>query len=245
MEVRIGKIVFGVVVFSVLWAGVSCAESRIWTSKKGDAIEAEYVKMFAGKVVLKTNDGKMLKVPVDGLCAADREYLAATVPPKIEISVDVDVGRESEYSGYDYDRKSESIKCSAVLKKTNKEPCSRKFTAHIYVFARKERGDTRWLVSRVKESVSFADRKVAQFTTPVARVQYTKSGYSGSHGFRYEGYLVVVVDDAGQIVAMKSNQGKYEKSWSKIKDASKGAQFDRSFDLMDEKRESSWSSYYY
>ncbi len=243
MGFGIGKRVFGIVVLLVLWAGVSCAESRIWTSKKGDAIEAEYVKMFAGKVVLKTNDGKMLKVPVDGLCAADREYLAAVIPPKIEISVDVDVGSESDYSSYDYDRKSESIKCLAVLKKTNKEPCNRKFTAHIYVFARKEKGDTRWLVSCVKKPVSFADVNVARFTTPVARVEYTKS-YSGSRGFRYEGYLVVVVDDdTGQIAAIKSNQGKYEKSWSKIKDASKGAQFDRSFDLMDGKRTSSWGTY--
>ncbi len=72
-----------------------------------------------------------------------------------------------------------------------------------------------------------------------------KSGYMDSLGFRYEGYLVVVVDDAGLVMAMKSNQGKYEKNWSKIKDANKGSQFDRDFDLTDEKRDSSWNSSFY
>ncbi len=245
MTAGMGRIVFGIVVFSVLRVGVSCAESRIWTSKKGDAIEAEYVKMFGDKVVLKTNKGKTLKVSVAGLCAADREYLASVVPPRIEVIVDVDVNRETESSGYSYERKSEAIKCSVILKKTNQEPCSRKFTAHIYVFAKKERGNTRWLISCVKESVSFADENVAQFKTPVARVQYINAGYIDNQGFRYEGYLVVVADDAGQVVAMESNQGKYEKNWSKIKDANKGAQFDRDFDLLDGERHNSWGSFYY
>lgn len=244
MKGRKGKLVACVVVFSVLWAGVCCAESRIWTSKKGDTIDAEYIKIFGNKVILKTSDGKNLKVPVAGLCAADQSYLASVVPPVIEISVDVDLNRDSEYSSENYDRKSEAVKCSVVLEKTNKEPCSRKFSVHIYVFAKKEKGDTRWLISHVKESASFESEKSVQFKTPSATVQYIKSLYSDSRGFRYEGYLVVVEDDAGQVVAMESNQGKYEKNWSKIKGASKGAQFDRDFDKTGEIRDTSLGAAY-
>ena len=118
------------------------AEMRIWTSIKGDTIEAEYVQMFGGnKVVLKTSEGKILKIPVDGLCAKDGEYLASVVLPKIDIKVDVDKDRNKEFATSGYKRYRETIKCSVSLKKTSKMECSREFTAYLYVFAEQINGD--------------------------------------------------------------------------------------------------------
>ena len=65
------------------------AEMRIWTSKKGKTVEAEYIKMYGSQVVLKTAEGRTLHVPVFGLCDDDQDYLShvAAVPPKIVASV--------------------------------------------------------------------------------------------------------------------------------------------------------------
>lgn len=230
------------IVFLVLCAGVfvSLSQARVWTSNKGDTIDAEYVKMFGNKVVLKTNEGKTLKVPVAGLCVDDRKYLASIIPPKIDIGVNVDIDSNTETSGSSYERKSETVKCVVELKKTNPEPCSRKFTAQIYVFARKEKSDMRWLISHAEHSNGFIDENIVQFHSPSALVEYSKSS-SGNRGFRYEGYLVVVEDDQGQVVAMESNKEKYETNWSKIKNTRKGSRFDRDFDLLDGKQYTSWS----
>ena len=67
-------------------------EMRTWTSRKGDVIAAKYVRMFAGgKVVLRTSKGRDLKIPVTDLSKADQKYLAELVPPKLDISVDMDI----------------------------------------------------------------------------------------------------------------------------------------------------------
>ncbi len=237
------KRIVGCAVFlSILWVGVSHAEMRIWTSKKGDTIEATYVRIFAGgKVVLKTSDGRELKIPIDGLSAKDQDYLASLIPPQIKISVDVDTDIDTEQSTDWYVRKRETSKCKVTLKKANKEPCNRTFSAHVFVFALQERGDDRWLISLAKEKVSFAGSSdTVTIIAPSAEVQYESAEYQSARGFRYDGYLVVVLDEAEEVLAMDSNRNMYKKNWSKIKGAKKGVQFDRDFDQLSKKRSSSF-----
>lgn len=237
------RIVGGIGLALLMGALLARAEMRTWTSIKGDAIEAEYVKVHGSNVILKTSEGRVLRVPVDGLCVGDKKYLARIIPPEINIEVNVDVDNNAEYSGSNYARKTESIKCSIELTKTNKEPSDCELTVRIYVFAKKERADLRWLISHEEHSINFMAGKVVQFRTSPASVQHIKSGYSNDQGFRYEGYLVLIEDDKGRVLAMESNKEKYEKNRNKLKSAKKGAQFDRDFDLMDEKRRSSWSTF--
>ena len=47
---------------------------------------------------------------------------------------------------------------------------------------------------------------------------------------------MVTADKGQSVVAMISNRDKYEENWDKIKGATKGAQFDQRFNLMDEIR---------
>lgn len=218
----------------LLWAVVACAEMRTWTSKNGDAIEAEFQSMFAGnKVVLKTADGRVLKIPVAGLCAEDLEYLAAVVPPEIDIEVDVDKNQNNEFSTTGYKRKRETIKCSATVKKTSKAPCSRDFKAYLYVFAEQINGDIHWLISCADQSLSFKDdSKAFCFKSPPASVEYQDMTFADNRGFQYEGYIVVVEDSDGNVVAMKSTRELYEKNWEKIRGAPKGSRFDRQLDLV-------------
>lgn len=62
------------------------AEMRIWQDKKGNTIEAEFVTISAGKVVLRTSEGEQLKINPAGLSAADQAYLKRSIPPRIDIS---------------------------------------------------------------------------------------------------------------------------------------------------------------
>ncbi|MEE9368343.1 MAG: SHD1 domain-containing protein [Pontiella sp.] len=211
------------------------AEMRIWTSVKGDTIEAEYIKLFAGKVILNTPEGKQLKVPISGLCNADKEWLANAVPPKIKISVDMDKDSDtlSSYSGYSYDyqTKAETVKGTVKLDKTNQEPCNREFTARMYVIGKETTRDLREVISFAEHTFSFKTSKTTTFKTTPATVEYTKSSYSVNRGLKYEGYLVVVEDQKGGIVAFESSQSSYEKNVHKFKSVRKGTKFDRDFDI--------------
>lgn len=51
----------------------AAAEPRIWTDSTGShKVEAEFVRVHEGKVVLKKPDGKMLAIPLDKLSADDK-----------------------------------------------------------------------------------------------------------------------------------------------------------------------------
>ena len=63
---------------AVLGLLASPALARHWTSRTGGfSVEAEFVELKDGNVVLKQNDGKLLIAPLDKLCPADVEYVNA------------------------------------------------------------------------------------------------------------------------------------------------------------------------
>lgn len=215
---------------------------RIWSDQKGNTIEAEYVNIFGTKVVLKTVDGRQLKVPMAGLSEADKEYLASAIPPKIKIGVNVDKDRDtissysSDYGTYNYERKSETIKCVASLEKVNQEPTNREFTASMFVFGKETKGSYLKLLSKTEHKFDFKYGKTTSFNSSPVTVEYTKSDYLSNNGYRYEGYLVVVEDSAGNVVACESTNSSYEEHLVKIKNAKENAMLDDDFDVISRRR---------
>jgi hypothetical protein len=217
---------------------LSHGEMRIWTSIKGDTVEAEYISIMSGKVVLKRPDGKQLKVPASGLCVADRDYLASMIPPKIKIDVDVDKDRDtltsysSDYGSYNYERKAETTKCIVTLEKTNREECNRDFTAYLYVIGKDTTGDKRKVLSYVAHDFSFKNKPETEFRSVPTTTEYTKSDYATNRGYRFEGYLIYIEDENGTVVAIESSQSRYEKNLHKIKPARDNTEFDNDFDML-------------
>lgn len=235
---RINIVLIGVLIAS----SSALADMRIWTSIKGDTIEAEYVNIIGTKVALKTQNGKTIKVPMAGLSDADHDYLKELIPPKIKIDVDVDKDRDtvssysSTYGSYNYERKAETIKCTAVLQKTNQEPTSRKFKAYIYVIGEETARSVKRVLSRVEHEFDFKNSKTTRFNSSPVTVEYTKSDYASEGGWRYEGYIVFVEDGQGRIVAIESSNSGYEKFIHKLKVLKEGEQMDDDFDKTSSRR---------
>ena len=56
--------------------------ARTWKSKTGKfSVDAELVEVEDGKAVLKRTDGKIVRVPIEKLSAADRRYLESLNKP--------------------------------------------------------------------------------------------------------------------------------------------------------------------
>lgn len=68
----------GVMIGAIFLVGVSLAQQmRTWTDVSGKyKVQAKFVQMSDGKVVLECADGKRVSVPLDKLCEADRKYVA-------------------------------------------------------------------------------------------------------------------------------------------------------------------------
>ena len=58
---------------------------HVWTRSDGKSFEAEYVSVIGGKAVLKTSQGKILKVPMANLSAKDSEHIELINPPKFAL----------------------------------------------------------------------------------------------------------------------------------------------------------------
>ena len=69
---------------SLLTASAQEAEQRIWTSTKGNGVKASFVGVKAGKVQLRSPDGKIGAIPLTSLIPADRKAARklAGLPPE-------------------------------------------------------------------------------------------------------------------------------------------------------------------
>ncbi|MDF7799372.1 SHD1 domain-containing protein [Pontiellaceae bacterium B1224] len=222
------------------------AEMRIWSDKKGNTIEAEYVSVIGSKVVLKTPEGKTLKVTMSGLSAADKKFLASSIPPTIKIDVDIDKDEEKMHdSGYSVSKK-ETVSCQVELQKTSKEPCNREFTVHAYIFAESLRDNSKKIIIHKEQKLDFKNTAKVSFASGSASVQNYKgwsSTSNGKYGAEYHGYLVIVEDDRGNVIAVESNQTTYEKNIASIKGKDVGTRFDKNYRILTEKEPN--VGYYY
>jgi hypothetical protein len=67
----------------VLVLQASNAHARKWTDKTGKfSVEADYVDLTDGKVVLKKTDGNVISVPLDRLSDADQQYVESQRNPQ-------------------------------------------------------------------------------------------------------------------------------------------------------------------
>jgi hypothetical protein len=210
------------------------AEMRIWTSVKGDTIEAEFIKIFSGTVVLRRADtGKEIKVPQSGLCSADIKYIKSSIPPKIEIEVDVNNDKKetgsysSDYSAYGYSKKRQKVKCEVTITKKSKDPSTMPLSAKIYVISKDMRLEEMEVSSFDQHEFSFEKQKEVVFHSEPLVFDYSKSSYDGNRGDSYEGYLVCILNENEQIIAAKGSRNFFEDNAAKFLSARKGTKFDK------------------
>lgn len=209
------------------------AEMRIWTSKKGDTVEAKFVKMYGSKAVLKTVDGKMLHVPADGLCDDDQDYLSrvAAVPPKIVVSVKEDMESDKNSTGYP-EKLMEMLTLEINIRKRNPEPCIDRFKAELFILGREKKNNQFYsIIDIVKHDVTFAQSDLVTFSEKFTI--RSEVSYSWSSGFAYQGYLLCVKDGDGEVVAMDCNQNILERNLSVVLNSSKNDTFTEDFIKVD------------
>ncbi len=232
---RVRFILAGLVLCSITAWG----EMRIWTSVKGDTVEAEYKAIVSGRVILHKPDGKELKVPLRGLCAADIKYLEAKIPPSIDIDVNVDKDKTNleSYSGYttSYEREEIKIKCEVTISKKSRDKSSMPLKACILVFSEDTRNKELKVISRTEKEFNFLYNDEITFNSDVAKFEATEySGYYGGseHGDEYEGYLVFVENGDGELIAVRGSSKSYEKNIERLKGFKKDTRFDDDYDVI-------------
>ncbi len=229
----------GVFIWIFLGFSSARAEMRIWTSVKGDTIEAEFKTIVSGRVILHKADGKELKVPLNGLSRADINYLETKIPPKIEIDVNVDKDKTTleSYSGYSssYTREEIKIKCDVTITKKSRDASSMPLTACILVFSEDVRNKEMKVISRTEKKFNFLSSKEIHFSSEAAKFEATDySGHYGNNesGYEYLGYIVYIENETGELIEMRGSSKGFEKSIQRIREFKKNTKFDRDYYII-------------
>ena len=187
--------------------GVS-AEFRIWEDKAGNIWEGEFVTLSAGEVVMNDQAGKRIRIKPEKLCQADRLYLEKVVPPRLSI----DVSKTTDNTG-----KGGSlglVRCVVSIKQTDNRSYSGELTAVLLTMGADIRTGSARTVNKKEHTFKLPEKRGApiQFQGDTARFQKS----AAKSGTAYYGYVLVVWDRFGNVVAIKSNRDSLAEKGAKI-----------------------------
>ena len=189
---------------------------RTWTFANDRTIEAEYINTFSGKAVLKTAKGKMHRVPLEKLSAEDLEYTELANPPVLNIDFLKGLNQKS-YSGGFYDvanwqRYPDTRGFFGVrLKQTSAGEYNHELQVEMFAIGRQRKRVGAKYILLDRQTTGFTpseeDQRTYEFRSSklVVLDNYVEKHYKSEHGEKYSGYLVVVTDSRGEMIAVKSS----------------------------------------
>ncbi|VGO14284.1 hypothetical protein PDESU_02843 [Pontiella desulfatans] len=189
----------------LLACSAAFAEPRVWTLKNGKTLEAEFVSMIGGKVSLKTDRGKVIKVPEEDMSAEDITYIELSSPPDLDLSASrttkqrVFADSLSELPSAMYND------FTAVVKQKSTRPYNHELTLEFFVVGEEKAGDKFILLDYKKENFRLSDGSRSVFELPSKTIELIEFEMNGQlRGELYEGYMLVVTDSRGEVIAHRA-----------------------------------------
>ena len=141
--------------------------------------------------------------------------------------VDDDLERKKEAFGGYRENEEQTVTCNVAIKKTNREPCLGKFKARLYIIGEEAEGTNKKILGIKEQAVSFVQQATTEFSlTATAK---NRVGYMWAEGFEYEGYLVCVEDESGEMITMETNVNSYGKHLDVISKSRQGSIYTEDF----------------
>ncbi len=226
--------VYSVLVVLGCLAGYAGAEFRPWTGVNGQSVEAEYVRMAEGSVVLRKRDGAEVKVAMDALCEEDRRYAMLQNPPRIVIEVEDKVDRNTVAYAGGREMRMESVMAAVSLNKGNSDPYDAELSLDVVLIGELEQLDRYTIIEHSRSTFRFTDENKGLATLTCGPVDLRTIRGNRNAGARYDGYLVIVRDSRDELVALKGSRLDFEKHADALRAAGKGTLFDKDFTFIRE-----------
>jgi len=209
---------------------------RNWTLTDGRSLEAEFVNIFGGKVVLKNRAGRTTKVPVDRLSAGDLEYVELASPPSIDVNILKNMDTVSFNGGfYDfhfwYRHPEHHGNFGVQLKQTSAGDYNHTLEVEMVIVGRQLEGNRYLLLDRQKFSFNpVEENRFYEFQSErqIELQDYPDWYGNWIHGDKYVSYLVTVVDERGRMIEAESPKKWLIENIDNLKKLKVGNYFDKS-----------------
>ncbi len=190
------------------------AETRKWTLVDGTSFEAECVVIMGGKANLRLPTGKIIKLPLDRLVSEDRIYIELENPPTFKI----DFVRDRDQTVFDlmagqesYTLRPPEYRCHYGVKLKQRDTYAYEHELHLEFFAiGQERAGERLILLDHQDTGPFSLTKENGWSykflskREVVLQNYLYDGVQ-KRGRKYHGYLILLRDVRGKIIAVESS----------------------------------------
>jgi hypothetical protein len=204
------------------------AETRIWALVSGKSIEAEYVSLAFNKVFLKTPDGKQITVPIEQFSEEDRVFLELENPPILSVDFK---HKSNQLLGYykstpflnrfPPNRFEHTFKIQ--VQKTSTEPYNHPLHVEYFAIGRQLQDRDKYILMEKKESEFSLDKpsgySFEMAGSPVSVIKYEDRGKVGR---AFAGYLVVVTDSRGKVIAHNDSSNRLFNNYERLKERKVG-----------------------
>ncbi|MDF7807742.1 SHD1 domain-containing protein [Pontiellaceae bacterium B12219] len=204
---------------------------RLWTLKDGRTVEAEFMTVVAGNLILKTVAGKQLKLPLNNVSDADVDYSKLSMPPKLDLELSKSSSQckwGDTYNGEPRTVRGNIYTYTAKIRQTSTQPYGFGLTAEMFVIGDEIGGNKNILLDYQKSDFRLdADNDFSfEFSgRPVELFDYTVN--NERRGQRYSGFLIVITDTRGKIIAYQTPSENLYRNLSNLRKLRVGWYFDK------------------
>ncbi len=184
---------------------------RTWTLASGKSISAEYVRVALDVVYLRLSDGSEVNVPIEKLSEEDRSFLELLNLPKLEIAFlhksDHLLGF---YKGTPFLNRpipaATEHQFGARVEMERSKPYTHPLKVQYYAIGRQLQDRDKYILME-KKSAEFTPSAKNNYSLEFTgnKIRMIESTRDGLMGRAHAGYIVVVTDSRGEIIAHKES----------------------------------------
>jgi hypothetical protein len=204
---------------------------RLWTLADGKTMEAEFMTMVGPDALMQNARGRQVKVPMKRFSDSDCSYIRLSSPPDLDINFSKTTKQRK--FGTNYDGKESPIRgsfytFSTRIKQTSVRPYGLGLTAEFFAIGDEIGGDKYVLLDYQK--AGFTLTKENDFTFKFSGRRLDMIDYvlqEERRGQRYGGYLVLVKDSRGEIIAHAASSKRFFENRDSLMKIKVGWYFDK------------------
>ncbi len=184
----------------------AASQLQAWTLTNGEVVEGELVNFFGDNVSLKTREGRTLQIPFLRFTEEDRTRLELENPPKLDISLTSVSEKKNFPAGPRPETQrppEQRVHYGVTVKQTSTGSYHHELTLDMFIIGQERLGDRFLLLDHQQAPfrLDAQNRRIFDFRSnrEVGLKNFTISGFT--RGEKYFGYLAIVTDARGKIVA--------------------------------------------
>ncbi|MEA2068751.1 MAG: hypothetical protein U9P12_06085, partial [Verrucomicrobiota bacterium] len=211
---------------------VDLSKFRIWTGEGGRTFESELITVIGDKVVLRDVRGKQRKIPFSKFSAEDRTFIELANPPVFNIDFSKQSSQRiievSPFNGSPPPKLLDYV-FGAKLRQTSSRVYNHELHAEFFAIGAEIDGDNFILLDRQESTFTPTEENKRSHSFRGKTVTLTDYLHISAvrRGQKYGGYLVVVTDSRGVVIAHETSNKWLFQNLENLKKLPLGKHFDK------------------